>query len=83
MFDTTTFSIQTLQLGEARKTDPTTELAEQKSGYGAEEKTAESTEDVIVLRLLRLRLHDVDGLSWNVVVCVFGHDCSLLGLIVF
>ncbi len=63
------------QLRQFRKAD--SKLTEEKSCKGAEDDSPETIEDAGVVLL---RLHDVDGLRRNVVVCVFGHDCSLLGL---
>ena len=65
------------QLRQFRKPDPATDLTEQEPGDGAEYDPTESAEDVVVLRLLRLRLHDVDRLYGNVGVLFFGHDWSL------
>ena len=65
------------QLRQFRKPDPATDLTEQEPGDGAEYDPTESAEDVVVLRLLRLRLHDVDWLYGNVSVLFLGHEWSL------
>ena len=60
------------QLRQFREADAATDLAEDEPGEDAESDVAESVEDAAVI-LLRLGLHDVDGLSGNVVGVVFGH----------
>ena len=58
------------KLRKLREADP--QLAEKKSCKSAEDDSAETIENASVV--LRLRLHDVDGLSGDVVaVLIFGH----------
>ena len=57
----------------------TAKLAEQEAREGTEDEPTESAEDVAVLRLLRLGLHDIDRvrvLSGCIVEVLFGHEGS-------
>ena len=63
------------QLRQFRKSN--SELTKNEPGEDAESDVAETVKDAVVRLMLRLCLHDVDGLNRNVVL-VFGHDWSLL-----
>ena len=69
--------IRSLQLRDTRETEPA-ELAEQEPREGTEDESAETVEDAVVALLLRL--HDVHGLSGDVVVLIFGHGLFLFVL---
>ena len=64
------------QLREFRKSN--SELTKNEPGEDAESDVAETVKDAVVRLVLRLWLHDVDGLYGDGVVFVFGHESLLV-----